>query len=44
MTLAARHYYTVETCTDPIVSQRATRCFEYLLDRLKRQEETIAND
>ncbi len=37
MALAARHYYTAETCTDPVVAQRATRCAEYLLSKIKRQ-------
>ena len=39
--LAARHYVTAETCRDPIVSQRATRCAEYLLNKLKRLEEPL---
>ena len=39
--LAAKHYVTAETCRDPIVSQRATRCAEYLLAKIKRQEEPL---
>jgi hypothetical protein len=33
--LAAQHYVTAETCRDPVVSQRATRCAEYLLSKIK---------
>jgi hypothetical protein len=33
--LAAQHYFTAETCRDPVVAQRATRCAEYLLSKLK---------
>jgi len=33
--LAAQHYFTAETSQDPIVAQRATRCAEYLLSKLK---------
>ena len=33
--LAAQHYFTAETCQDPVVAQRATRCAEYLLSKLK---------
>jgi hypothetical protein len=36
--LAARHYVTAETARDPVVSQRATRCAEYLLSKVKRPE------
>jgi hypothetical protein len=39
--LAAKHYVTAETCRDPVVSQRATRCAEYLLTKIKRQEEPV---
>ena len=39
--LAAKHYVTAETCRDPIVSQRATRCAEYLLSKIKREEEPL---
>jgi hypothetical protein len=39
--LAARHYVTAETCRDPVVSQRATRCAEYLLSKIRRQEEPL---
>ena len=35
LALAAQHYVTAETCRDPVVSQRATRCAEYLLGKLK---------
>src|SRR6516162_2884962 len=28
-------YVTAETCRDPVVAQRATRCAEYLLHKLK---------
>jgi hypothetical protein len=33
--LAAQHYFTAETSRDAIVAQRATRCAEYLLSKLK---------
>ena len=33
--LAAQHYFTAETSRDPVVAQRATRCAEYLLSKLK---------
>jgi len=33
--LAAQHYVDAETCRDPVVRQRATRCAEYLLHKLK---------
>jgi hypothetical protein len=39
--LAAKHYVTAETCRDPVVSQRATRCAEYLLSKIKREEEPV---
>ena len=35
LSLAAKHYVTAETCRDPVVAQRATRCAEYLLSKLK---------
>ena len=35
MALAARHYFTAETSQDAVVAQRATRCAEYLLSKLK---------
>ena len=35
LSLAAKHYVTAETCRDPVVAQRATRCAEYLLHKLK---------
>jgi hypothetical protein len=33
--LAAAHYVDAETCRDPVTRQRATRCAEYLLSKLK---------
>jgi len=33
--LAATHYVDAETCRDPVTRQRATRCAEYLLSKLK---------
>ena len=33
--LAAHHYFTAETSQDAVVAQRATRCAEYLLSKLK---------
>ena len=33
--LAAQHYFTAETSQDAVVAQRATRCAEYLLSKLK---------
>jgi hypothetical protein len=33
--LAAQHYIDAETCRDPVTRQRATRCAEYLLSKLK---------
>jgi hypothetical protein len=33
--LAAQHYIDAETCRDPVIRQRATRCAEYLLSKLK---------
>jgi hypothetical protein len=35
MKLAAQHYVDAETCRDPVTRQRATRCAEYLLSKLK---------
>jgi hypothetical protein len=32
--LAAQHYVDAETCRDPVIRQRATRCAEYLLAKL----------
>jgi hypothetical protein len=32
--LAAAHYIDAETCRDPVIRQRATRCAEYLLSKL----------
>jgi hypothetical protein len=34
--LAARHYIDAETCRDPVIRQRATRCAEYLLSKLSK--------
>jgi hypothetical protein len=39
--LAARHYVIAESCRDPIVSQRSVRVAEYLLSKLKREEEPL---
>jgi hypothetical protein len=36
--LAALHYFTGETAKDAVVSQRATRCAEYLLSKIRREE------
>jgi len=33
--LAARHFVDAESCRDPVVRQRATRCAEYLCAKLK---------
>jgi hypothetical protein len=33
--LAAQHFVDAETCRDPVTRQRATRCGEYLLSKLK---------
>src|SRR6516225_2456397 len=33
--LAAAHYVDADLCRDPIIRQRATRCAEYLLSKLK---------
>jgi hypothetical protein len=33
--LAAQHYVDAEICRDPVIRQRATRCAEYLLHKLK---------
>jgi hypothetical protein len=33
--LAAAHYIDADLCRDPVVRQRATRCAEYLLTKLK---------
>ena len=34
--LAAQHYVDAETCRDPVIRQRATRCAEYLLHKLSK--------
>jgi len=39
--LAARHYVIAETARDPVVSQRSTRLAEYLLSKIKREEEPL---
>ena len=36
--LAAAHYVDADLCRDPVVRQRATRCAEFLLSKVKRQE------
>jgi hypothetical protein len=33
--LAASHYIDADLCRDPVIRQRATRCAEYLLSKLK---------
>ena len=33
--LAAAHYVDADSCRDPVIRQRATRCAEYLLSKLK---------
>ena len=33
--LAAQHYIDADLCRDPVIRQRATRCAEYLLSKLK---------
>jgi hypothetical protein len=39
--LAAQHFVDAETCRDPVVRQRATRCAEYLLAKVERKEEPL---
>lgn len=39
--LAARHYVIAETVRDPVVSQRSTRLAEFLVSRIKREEEPL---
>jgi hypothetical protein len=34
--LAAQHFVDAESCRDPVIRQRATRCGEYLLSKLTR--------
>jgi len=34
LSLAAKHFIDAETCRDPYMAQRATRCAEYLLRKL----------
>jgi hypothetical protein len=36
--LAAAHYVDADLCRDPVIRQRATRCAEYLLSKVKRRE------
>ena len=36
--LAAAHYIDADLCRDPVVRQRATRCAELLVSKLRRQE------
>ena len=33
--LAASHYVDADLCRDPVIRQRATRCAEYLLHKLR---------
>src|SRR6516162_6082317 len=33
--LAAAHYVDADLCRDPVIRQRATRCAEYLLSKLR---------
>jgi hypothetical protein len=33
--LAAAHYIDADLCRDPVIRQRATRCAEYLLHKLR---------
>src|SRR6516164_6023638 len=33
--LAAAHYVDADLCRDPVIRQRATRCAEYLLHKLR---------
>ena len=33
--LAASHYVDADLCRNPVIRQRATRCAEYLLSKLK---------
>ena len=33
--LAAAHYVDADLCHDPVIRQRATRCAEYLLSKLR---------
>ena len=39
--LAAQHYIDADLCRDPVIRQRATRCAEYLLNKIRRQEEPL---
>jgi hypothetical protein len=39
--LAAQHYVIAETVRDPVVSQRSIRVAEYLLAKIKREEEPL---
>src|SRR6516165_5200294 len=34
--LAAAHYVDADLCRDPVIRQRATRCAEYLLQKLSK--------
>ena len=36
--LAAAHYVDANLCRDPVIRQRATRCAEFLLSKVKRRE------
>jgi hypothetical protein len=39
--LAARHLVIAERARDPVVAQRSVRVAEYLLSKLKREEEPL---
>jgi hypothetical protein len=39
--LAAKHFVDAETCRDAVVRQRATRCAEYLLSKIRRPEQPV---
>ena len=38
--LAAAHYVDADLCRDPVIRQRATRCAEFLLSKIARQEKS----
>jgi hypothetical protein len=42
--LAAAHYVDADLCRDPVIRQRATRCAEYLLSKLKPPSRSPATD
>jgi hypothetical protein len=39
--LAAKHFVTAESCRDPYMAQRATRCAEYLLNKVRQPEKPV---